>query len=220
MENYDYDYWAKKHAYTIENYISKIGLYSSRIGQGWDIDDLRQAGRLAIWEAIEKFDPTKGVKLNTYIISMIRWKMNSYFDRVIRPWKKRNEYSVEKELKTDGGKGIECCLELDRTYTSGNGNEIPFCEAIIDSGLSIMDDTIDNVCAEEMKGRFIEVVSKMNETCQAVARMRYLGDEPRTMLDIGDELGLSKQRISQIVAKIEERVERKKEYILNGNGHA
>lgn len=45
----------------------------SKLSSSVDIDDLIQAGAIALLDAIEQFDPKKGVKLTVYIAQRLRW---------------------------------------------------------------------------------------------------------------------------------------------------
>ena len=76
MENLDLDQIVKDN----EHMLSSIARKYFRIDHtyiGWD--DIIQAGRLAIVEAVEKFNPEKNTKLSTYIYIVAKSRMHTAF---------------------------------------------------------------------------------------------------------------------------------------------
>jgi len=61
--------WAK-YGYLVRYEALKM---QSRLSASVEIDDLIQAGAIALLDAIDQFDPKKGVKLSVYIAQRLRW---------------------------------------------------------------------------------------------------------------------------------------------------
>jgi len=47
------------------------------IRQDFDLEDLAQIGRIYILKALDEYDPDAGMTLSTYIITRIRWGLNT-----------------------------------------------------------------------------------------------------------------------------------------------
>lgn len=67
--------WAK-YAYLVRYEALKL---KSRLPASVELDDLIQIGAIALLDAIEQFEPTKGVKLPVYIVQRLRWAFMDAF---------------------------------------------------------------------------------------------------------------------------------------------
>lgn len=47
------------------------------INREFDLEDLAQIGRMYVLHALEDFDPSKDMKLSSYVIQRIRWGLNT-----------------------------------------------------------------------------------------------------------------------------------------------
>jgi RNA polymerase sigma factor (sigma-70 family) len=84
-------------------------------------------------------------------------------------------------------------------------------------GDTLEQDTIPSVELEMMRSSFEQriqaMVRDLEEKEREVIRMRFGldGDEPRTLQEIGEALGLSRERIRQIESKAKEKLRRSRE---------
>ncbi len=84
-------------------------------------------------------------------------------------------------------------------------------------GDTLEQDTIPSVELEMMRSSFEQriqaMVSDLEEKEREVIRMRFGldGEEPRTLQEIGEALGLSRERIRQIESKAKEKLRRSRE---------
>jgi RNA polymerase sigma factor (sigma-70 family) len=84
-------------------------------------------------------------------------------------------------------------------------------------GDTLEQDTIPSVELEMIRTSFEEqiqaMVAELEEKEREVIRMRFGldGEEPRTLQEIGEALGLSRERIRQIEAKAKEKLRRNRD---------
>ena len=188
-------------------------------------EDLVNTGVLGLIDAINKYDPEKGVKLSTYAEIRIRGQIIDslrkldWIPRNIRQKARHIEnaiYEVEQKL------GREASPEEIAEYLGISVDEyIKYAEKIANSGLvsidttvgtdeesstklwqilSINDDTPDKyVEEEELKKILSDIISKLSERERLVITLYYY--EELSMKEIGEILGLTESRISQIHTK-------------------
>lgn len=189
-------------------------------------EDLINTGVLGLIDAIEKFDPSKGVKLSTYAEIRIRGhildslRKLDWVPRNIRQKAKQIENAiieVEQEL------GREATAEEIADYLGISVEEyMKYAEKVSnnvlisidtnvksdddDNGtklwqiISINDDTPDRyIEEEELKEILSAIISKLNEKERLVITLYYYEELP--MKKIAEILNLTESRISQIHTK-------------------
>ena len=102
------------------------------------------------------------------------------------------------------------------------GDDLSLSTAVGDDGNLELGDTLeqDSVPSVELElirdsfsRRIQEMVGGLDEKEREVIRMRYGldGDEPRTLQEIGETMGLSRERIRQIESRAKEKLRRSRE---------
>ena len=169
--------------------------------------ELIQEGNLGLLQAVNRFDPERGVRLVTYA----SWWIRAYVQRYLQG---RQHHVLEKledlpgHALQEGGKGSR----------RGRSRQVPVREVSLDRpitegarsflGTLIADDSPNQEAqyfdreAQSLRARLIrQGMVELDEQEQQVIQARYLKDRPRTLKEIGEELGLSRQRIHQIELK-------------------
>ena len=198
-------------------------------GRGLEISDLIQEGSIGLMKSIDRFDLKKGCRFSTYATWWIRQAIVIAINergRAIRIPPHLNEKSskiknvvinLEKELGREptteeianklniSTKEIEKILNLSQTITSIN-------QRINDDNYSELGDFIENntatpeeatrekVTAEEIRDK----LSILNDRQQQIIKLRFGldGDEPKTLQEIGDIIGCSRENVRLIELKI------------------
>ncbi len=188
-------------------------------------EDLINTGVLGLIDAINKYDPEKGVKLSTYAEIRIRGHIIDSLrklDWVPRNIRQKARHIEAAILEVEQKLGREATPEEIAEYLGMDVEEyMKYAEKISNSSLisidtkvgtdedsttslwqilSINDDTPDkHVEEEELKRIISDIISKLKEREKLVITLYYY--EELSMKEIGEILGLTESRISQIHTK-------------------
>ena len=197
------------------------------VNRGIEFEDLIDEGNAGLIQAVNHFDPNAGVKFISYAVWWIRqsiMKALYEFGHEIRlPMNRANELvNIEKARKLIGENKSEAAQakeiadmlgmdegivrnlmsvsremkSLDRNVRDDAGSET-FGELIADDKYKTPEDeTMENALHEDME----EVLSNLSPKEERILRLRYGfdGREPMSLKEVGDEIGLTKERIRQI----------------------
>jgi len=201
--------------------------------------DLIHEGSLGLIEAAKRFDPERNVKFISYAVWWVRqaiFHALSEHTRVFRlPQKLSGQVSrletAREKLKSELERTPTTEELAERTAFSKDeverlllaaGDDVSLSTAVGDDGnLELGDtleqDTIPSVEAEMMRSSFEQriqdMVGGLDEKEREVIRMRFGldGDEPKTLQEIGESMGLSRERIRQIESRAKEKLRRSRE---------
>lgn len=215
----------------IENYLYLVkyvaGKMSMSVPPSVEVDDLVSAGVVGLMDAIEKYDPSRDTKFETYAVSRIRGAIVDdlrSLDWVPRSVRRKARLLEEAYSYLEG--------ELHRPATDeevSNRLNVPvselrtITEEVASAGLLSLDDfvgnqdgekttrVIDLVCSkngdsptasiemDEMKEVLAKSILNLPEKERTVLALYYYED--MTLKEIGRTLGVSESRISQIHTK-------------------
>jgi RNA polymerase sigma-32 factor len=200
--------------------------------------DLIQDGNIGLMEAVQRYDPYRGVKLSSYAVYWIRaFILKHIIDnfRMVRMGKTRAErklfYRLNKEKRELELQGFEAgprllaerlevsedeVIDMERRLAEGDvslnaparrdeaGAE--FGDFVPLAGTSAE----ENVANAELLGVFHEKVNEfaatLNDRDRQIVEERILAERPRTLRELGDEFGVSRERIRQIEAGLVSRL--------------
>jgi RNA polymerase primary sigma factor len=206
-------------------------------GLGLSFLDLIHEGTLGLIEAGKRFDPERNVKFISYAVWWVRqaiFHSLSEHTRVFRlPQKLSGQISkvgnARQQLTSELNRSPTNEEVAEKTSLTLHeveellkvaGDDLSLSSTVGEDGtLELADtleqETIPSVELELMKSSFEEQIRKamleeLDEKEQGVIKMRFGldGEEPRTLQDIGQELGLSRERIRQIESKAKEKLRR------------
>jgi RNA polymerase primary sigma factor len=205
-------------------------------GLGLAFLDLIHEGSLGLIEAAKRFDPERNVKFISYAVWWVRqaiFHALSEHHRVFRLPQK-----LSGQISKVGNAREQLVAELERQPTTEelakktslseqevekllkvSGDDLSLSSAVgedgsLELGDTLEQDTIPSVELQLIKSSFEEqirnLVAELDEKEQEVLRMRFGldGDEPKTLQEIGEALGLSRERIRQIESKAKEKLRR------------
>jgi RNA polymerase primary sigma factor len=232
------DQEALKHL--VECNLRFVVAYAKRYrGLGLSYLDLIHEGTLGLMEAAKRFDPERGVKFISYAVWWVRqaiFHALSEHARVFRlPQKLSGQVSkvegardrLARELERaptteEVAQKTELTAEQVENLLLAAGDDVSLSAAVgedgnMELGDTLEQDTIPSVELEMMRSSFEQriqaMVRDLEEKEREVIRMRFGldGDEPRTLQEIGEALGLSRERIRQIESKAKEKLRRSRE---------
>ena len=203
-----------------------VHLARSYLGRGLPLDDLIEEGNLGLMRAVEGFDPSMSTRFSTYASYWIRQSMKravvntaktvrlpAYMSELMIKWRRAaaqlqdeiGRTATEEEIATHLGipkKKLRIIQKAIRIHTSSQMN------ADAETGLSLDEMLKDEraktpdvvMSASEDLHEVLVHLDHLGEREQNVLRLRFglLGDDPKTLKEIGDLLGLTRERVRQI----------------------
>lgn len=209
-------------------------------GLGLSFLDLIHEGNLGLIEAAKRFDPARNVKFISYAVWWVRQSIFhslSEHTRIFRlPQKLSGQVSrltgARSRLTSELGRQpstseLAQATELSEpeidVLLSISGEDLSLSSTVGEEGTLELGDTLeqDSVPAVEdelIKSSFVEqtrsLLEGLDEKEREVLRLRFGldGEDPRTLQEIGDDLGLSRERIRQIESKAKEKLRRNRSF--------
>lgn len=205
-------------------------------GFGMSLQDLIEEGNIGLIQAAKRFDVSKNVKFITYAVWWIKQAiMHSLAEQsgtVKLPVKQAGKISrfnkksqqmcqdmereptqseVAKSLGYDDDE-INSIMRAYRTHLSldtplKNDEHTPYLDLLENQDLIPYDDQIMRASLNEKVDEMLEDLSEREAT---ILKMRFgFSGEVKTLEDIGQEIGLSRERVRQIEKRAKERLKSK-----------
>jgi RNA polymerase primary sigma factor len=224
----------------VEGNLRFVVHYAKRYrGLGLSYMDLIHEGTLGLMEAAKRFDPERNVKFISYAVWWVRqaiFHSLSEHARVFRlPQKLSGQVSrmasAREKLKGELERMPTIAELAERTALPpaevealllAAGDDVSLSTAVGEDGGLELGDTLeqDSVPSAEVElirssfeRRIQGMVSSLDEKEREVIRMRFGldGEEPKTLQEIGEAMGLSRERIRQIESRAKEKLRRSRE---------
>ena len=198
-------------------------------GFGLSLEDLINEGNIGLINAIKRFDPERGVKLITYAVWWIRQsimhalanqrstvrlpvkqagllhKISIMYEKLRQEFRREPttfELSERLNIKVAD---IEKLIRVNRKYLSLDATVSPdddtsYLDLLEEpSAASVEENVVQHSLEEEVE----DLLAELDPRERDIIRMRYGFDgEAMTLEEIGNKLGLSRERIRQIEKKV------------------
>ena len=203
-----------------------VNIARSYTGKGLGLQDLIEEGNLGLLRAVEGFDPTMNTRFSTYASYWIKQSIKralvntaktiripAYMVELLAKWRRATAKLQDELGRPPTHEEIARCLDLPKKKLSiikkaiRVYNSAPQTEQV-ESGWSLDEMLMDGrsktpdtqmVENDDLK-HVMELLNKMDKREATVLRMRFgLDDEePKTLKEIGECLGLTRERVRQI----------------------
>lgn len=157
--------------------------------RGMDMDDLISEGNIGMLTAAKSFDASRGKNFATYAAPFVRDAIGKAIEQlggIYRVPRDANNPTLEKKRSR--------ALSIDAPV--GGSNELSLAKVIPDQGAPDPEKELQ----KSILTRELTVILKdLQERDRHVIQRFYgIGVEPRTMAEIGQEMGLKRERVRQI----------------------
>jgi RNA polymerase primary sigma factor len=195
-------------------------------GKGLNLQDLIEEGNLGLLRAVEGFDPAMGTRFSTYASYWIKQSIKralinsaktiripAYMVELLSKWRRATARLTEELGRTPTPEEVARVLGLARKKLPiikkairiyNSTPQTDQTEAGWSLGEMIMDENLkspeDEMLAHDNLSHVMRMLKTMDAREATVLRMRFgLDDqEPRTLKEIGESLGLTRERVRQI----------------------
>jgi len=203
-----------------------VNIARSYTGKGLPLPDLIEEGNLGLLRAVEGFDPEMGTRFSTYASYWIKQSIKralvnsaktiripAYMVELLSKWR-RSSARLQEELKrTPTAEEIALDLDIPKKKLGivkkaiqlyNNNPQTDHADGGWSLGEMIADERTKGPEAELVDSdnlrHVFEMLEKMDDRESTILRMRFgLDDgEPRTLKEIGETLGLTRERVRQI----------------------
>jgi RNA polymerase primary sigma factor len=202
-----------------------VSLARGYAGKGLPLEDLIAEGNLGLLRAVEGFDPSLGLRFSTYASYWIKQSIKkalvntgktiripAYMAELLSKWRRATARLQEElgrgptpeEVAGELGlsaKKLKVVQKAIRIYNGASqdeaGGEGPPLEELARDGGAGPEAPLTG--AEELR-RVLSLLGRLEAREAAVLRLRYGlgGEDPRTLQQVGERLGLTRERVRQI----------------------
>jgi RNA polymerase primary sigma factor len=227
----------------IEAHLGMVSALARRYARGWQVpyEDLAQEGALALVQAVDRYDPSKGMKLSTYATWWVKQAIRRaamaqscpvriperLWARAGEPsgaeWPAGSRSGQEDRVPVGASGWSDAELEeVRRALRPTTSLEAPVGDGACELGEMLPDAAVEDpaeVCARsDARRRLADALACLPERERAVLSGRSGFDgQPQSLATIGKRLGVSRERARQIEgAALKELRGRRKELGLEG----
>ncbi|MGC8941929.1 MAG: sigma-70 family RNA polymerase sigma factor [Sulfurihydrogenibium sp.] len=205
-----------------------VSIAKNFMGWGVPLTDLIAAGNLGLIEAAKRFDPDKDVKFISYAVWWIRQaimqtifqqtgavripiKESLFIAKVKETYEKLKENlgrepteeELAQELKTSVKKIknalsiVRQPISLDMPLGEGGEEDFTLLDVLSKKGTEdIEKEILENTLKKELES----MLNVLDEREREIIKLRYglEGNEPKTLEEVGEMLGISRERVRQL----------------------
>jgi RNA polymerase sigma-32 factor len=194
---------------------------------GAPLEDVVQQGNLGLLHAARKFDVTKKVRLISYAVYWIRAEIREYLVRtyrIVRLGTTRSERRAIRAYRREGAAGPEelaersgmplqrCCMlwplitQHDSFLDAETDERGPAIERVVSEIPNPEQAYGRRHELEQARAAVRRALRRLTPRERRIARARLLSESPVTLQCLGDELGVSKERVRQLECRVRDKL--------------
>jgi len=205
------------------------------LGYGLGLADLVNEGNIGLIQAIQRFDPARGVKLITYAVWWIRQAIThaiaehggvialpvNRLEKLRRVLEGYRRYTQQIGLEPSGqelaaelelpAEEVESMLHnyrhLSLDTPINEGSETSFLDVLPSTTAPAGEDAVINTT---LTGEIRDLLGELPARERYILRLRFgIDEEPKTLEEIGKMLGITRERVRQIEKQAKDRLRQK-----------
>ena len=203
-----------------------VNISRSYTNRGLPLPDLIEEGNLGLMRAVEGFDPDMGTRFSTYASYWIKQSVKralvntaktvrvpAYMVELLGKWRKMSAHLSDTLGRTATPEEIAKALEIPKRKLEIVKKALALYQTSPQSeageggwslGEMLTDDKTpapeDDLTEADSIARALDLMDELDERESTILRLRFGldGDEPKTLKEIGEVLGLTRERVRQI----------------------
>jgi RNA polymerase primary sigma factor len=203
-----------------------VNIARSYTAKGLSLPDLIAEGNLGLLRAVEAYDPTMNTRFSTYAAYWIRQSMKravinmaktiripAYMAQLLSEWRRAAAKLQEELGRPATQEEIAASMNLSKKKLHIIKKAIRVYQGMPQSGQGESDVALDDLLLDERHPgpsadlakndelrQVLELVDRLSPREATVLRLRYGlgGEEPLTLMQIGERLDLTRERVRQI----------------------
>jgi len=186
---------------------------------GVPMEDIVQQGNLGLLRAAAKFDPDREVRLATYAAYWIRAEIREYVvrayrvvrlgttkaeRRALRAYRTQRESDPKKLAELSGlteeraAQILPLLASRETSLDVHTGEGPSLLERVATVGPTPEDDAERAETIRIAQDAVTEALAQLSDRERTIVRERLMSDDPVTLSELGERLGVSKERVRQI----------------------
>jgi RNA polymerase sigma factor for flagellar operon FliA len=178
--------------------VAKSGVFPASAPGMLEANDLVQVGMIGLLDAIDRFDPARGVKFETYAVTRIRGSIQDEMRKL--DWVPR---SVRRKMRIDQDTRETNDLQMGCGYTQVVDYSEESMGVMMNGATSAIEnlstegspDLLEMVGMDQLKTMLIRIVEKLPDDDRLIITLYYY--EELTFKEIGKIMRLSESRVFQ-----------------------
>lgn len=159
-------------------------------GRGVPMDDLISEGNMAMVDASRKFEADKGKRFVSYAAPFIRHAMEETIER------QAGLYRVPRSEATRETKRRKMPVSVDEPIPIGSATGFSLLSLLVNKNVKQADLSIED---EQTAQKINNAIAKLDDREREVVKRYFgIGAETNTMAEIGEAMGLKRERVRQI----------------------